>query len=155
MSKVDKSITIRDKSEHSPVITLLLAQYRNLQTERIVLTTSTRVLWFTLLLALAITPNVSVYSICSCFLMGFVLLIVSLDATRRNRIMESSIRHALVRLDPDREDYYIRVIHGARVRPSGTPVSWAMGVLHHSENLLWCVVGTYVLVGRVIELANR
>lgn len=134
----------------SPVTAVLLHQFRSIQIEGIVRSTSTRVLWFVLLLVFALTPNLSASTFLPLMIIAFTLFHISNVATQRAVGREDSIRKSLVRLDPHLEDHYINTMHDFRDK---LPLSFSgmviWGLLALGEDLLWFVSAILILASRV------
>lgn len=148
MSEEKETTRMKRDIDRSPVIALLLAQYRGIQTERIVLATSMRILWFILLLVFALTPNVTPSVALAFGIIAFTLFFVSFYASRRTQRLEASIRDSLVRLDPDLEDYYINALHDAREKPYHTPFDMVIVMFRRAEDVVWLMAAVYILIFR-------
>jgi hypothetical protein len=127
--------------DRSPVVELLLAQYRALRAERVVVATTVRIFWFVLLLTALLSQSESFEDFFTLFIIGGALFYFSFATEVRVARTESSIRNSLVRLDPDLEDYYIRELGELGLRVFHlTPIYF----LRKYEELFW--FGTYLVV---------
>lgn len=136
--------------DRSPVISLLLAQYKGIQTERIVVSTSMRLSWFLLLLFFTFARTPLGNEVANWFVLSGTLFFVSFYSTRRTERLEASIRSSLVRLDPDLEDFYIQALDEARDRPYSNPLEIVLAMLRRGEDLFWLMSSVYILVLRMV-----
>ena len=141
---------VKRDSDRSPVIALLLAQYRSIQTERLVLVTSMRILWFLLLLVFALAKDPTTTLFISLGIIAISLFFISFHSSRRTRSLEINIRDSLVRLDPDLQDFYIKVLHEAREARYRTPIYTMAIILRRFEDLVWLCSCFYIALIRLL-----
>jgi len=133
--------------DYSPVLALLLTQYRSVQMEKLVFGTTIRVFWFTLLLTIAFNKFHTIESTLPFLVLILCLLMISYASNLRLVRSETSVRKSLVRLDPDLEDFYIRVFNESRYeRYSSHLLLRISSLVGRYEDFIWFGSSIYLLM---------
>ena len=124
------------------VAELLFAQYNSIQREYLVVTTSMRILWFVLLLVLALIPELKASTFTYLLMILWALAFISMLSRLRILRLESAIRNSLVRLDIELQDYYIRSSHEAK--RSASPFARYVFRIPWFEDMVWVSVSMVI-----------
>lgn len=136
----------KDFRPESTVTKLLLAQFQSVQNERLVFSNLMRIFWFSLLMGTAFSSDLGRTSLVGILIVGMSLFMVTYSSSVRIDRLESNIRNAIVRLDPELDDYYINSLHEMQKGGNEAPMLvLLLRVFSRYDNIVWLAALFYLV----------
>ena len=130
----------------SPLVALIIEQYRNVRTERLATEISGRVLWVGMIVLVALFPSITLLRVVEIGVASNILFIMIQLKLFRLAQRESVIRETLARMDDsEHQDIYVRLMHDRSIRPVYLP-----GSILRSEHIIWLAALMILMAYRFI-----